>query len=984
MTQSARRPARPFAVVGLALVLAVTAWVGVGTAAPSGARAAGPILTVDRTDDVASASLCTDGPDDCSLRGATINANADGFAEIETIEVPAGTYVLSATADGQFGGSLDLQYSARVIGAGSATTIIDANGFDRGFVLARGAGPITERVIELIGMTVRNGNSCVRGSDGTGGHFSGGGIFSSAIATLSDMVIEDNSAPCAQAAGGIWSGGVGASLSISGSVIRNNVGPGGAGGLMSFGTTTIIDSTIDGNSSDTPGGGMILGGTATISGSTISNNVGVKLGGGIFAGDDTTSGCCAATIRIVNSTLSGNISRFYNSGTPQYFPGVGGAIGIKRTALVLEDSTITANVSQTNPTSGQEGVAGGISMGYEGTLEIRRSIVAGNTGETQCALGLTVVTGSDSITADCGVGSGADPTLGTLADNGGPTLTHALLAGSPAIDAAGGSCPATDQRGITRPQGAACDIGSFELGAASPLDLDIGDCDDQALATLVQVDGNMMLSDPSCPTLSLPELVSVGGDMVLTGNPTLTVFDAPVLDWVGGDMDISNDATLTVLDAPSLDSVGGDMTFTSDPTLTVINAPELDSVGGDMDISNDATLTVITAPELDSVGGDMILTGDPTLTVIDAPELDSVGGVMDISNDATLTVINVPELDSVGGDMDVSTTGASLDLGGVAVTGTTTITGDGTTFVDTQTAAGETRVSLVNGSATLSIVLPTGAYATPVLFRADSLGATSPEDSLTPVAAYRLTGRCAWPLCGGSTTPPSLLTGAPISLGVDLDGLDAATRTTLTAALADGRASVAVKADTVGSTYDVMPICTTGQTPVGNGCIAIVTTGSLVRFDAVATHFSTWAVVMAAAPPAFTPTRKLGEWKTDRTGTAALLPQTLGEYAVTTMTQAKAIFDRANCSKAKSDDATACLAGHLLAAELNLAAGSDPCGAADVSRANRFLRGEAVDGVVGIRYTGPDTYVLSKAQRSLALTLKDALEAYDNGLGCNA
>ena len=57
-----------------------------------------------------------------------------------------------------------------------------------------------------------------------------------------------------------------------------------------------------------------------------------------------------------------------------------------------------------------------------------------------------------------------DALLGPLADNGGPTLTHALLAGSPAIDIAdAGACPATDQRGVTRPQGAGCDVGAFEL-----------------------------------------------------------------------------------------------------------------------------------------------------------------------------------------------------------------------------------------------------------------------------------------------------------------------------------------------------------------------------------------------------------------------------------------------------------------------------------------------------------------------------------------
>ena len=55
------------------------------------------------------------------------------------------------------------------------------------------------------------------------------------------------------------------------------------------------------------------------------------------------------------------------------------------------------------------------------------------------------------------------PLLGALDDNGGPTQTHALLGGSPAIDAAGAAaCPATDQRGVSRPQGAACDAGAYE------------------------------------------------------------------------------------------------------------------------------------------------------------------------------------------------------------------------------------------------------------------------------------------------------------------------------------------------------------------------------------------------------------------------------------------------------------------------------------------------------------------------------------------
>ena len=65
------------------------------------------------------------------------------------------------------------------------------------------------------------------------------------------------------------------------------------------------------------------------------------------------------------------------------------------------------------------------------------------------------------IGTDQNVGAGG-ALVDVLADNGGPTLTHALLAGSPAIDAAVAACPATDQRGIARPLGAGCDVGSVE------------------------------------------------------------------------------------------------------------------------------------------------------------------------------------------------------------------------------------------------------------------------------------------------------------------------------------------------------------------------------------------------------------------------------------------------------------------------------------------------------------------------------------------
>jgi Synergist-CTERM protein sorting domain-containing protein len=81
------------------------------------------------------------------------------------------------------------------------------------------------------------------------------------------------------------------------------------------------------------------------------------------------------------------------------------------------------------------------------------------------------LTATYSITDQPGTGNiTADPLLGALADNGGPTRTHALLAGSAAVNAGTSTgAPATDQRGAARPQGAGVDIGAFEQGGATPV-----------------------------------------------------------------------------------------------------------------------------------------------------------------------------------------------------------------------------------------------------------------------------------------------------------------------------------------------------------------------------------------------------------------------------------------------------------------------------------------------------------------------------------
>lgn len=111
----------------------------------------------------------------------------------------------------------------------------------------------------------------------------------------------------------------------------------------------------------------------------------------------------------------------------------------------------------------------------------------------------------------------------------------------------------------------------------------------------------------------------------------------------------------------------------------------------------------------------------------------------------------------------------------------------------------------------------------------------------------------------------------------------------------------------------------------------------------------------------FTP----GYWKKHEAATTALLPQRLGGYTVSTFAQVTAIFDAMNCS-----DAVNCLAGHLLAAQLDVANGSSICIAGVIFQANRFL--------TNVGYAGPGSYTITAAQRAQALSLEQALDNYTN------
>ncbi len=181
----------------------------------------------------------------------------------------------------------------------------------------------------------------------------------------------------------------------------------------------------------------------TLEDSTFSNNHSGFSGGAIFSNQSGGS--------IVNSTFSGNTA------------GGGGALLFQSggtNPLSLINNTFTANQGST--------FSGAVRISAD-DLTLSNNIIAGNAGRGCSLFGASIVTDhnldSDGSCGFTGPGdlSGVAAVLGPLANHGGPTDTHALLVGSPAIDAGGNAtCTAADQRGVTRPQGPSCDIGAYE------------------------------------------------------------------------------------------------------------------------------------------------------------------------------------------------------------------------------------------------------------------------------------------------------------------------------------------------------------------------------------------------------------------------------------------------------------------------------------------------------------------------------------------
>ncbi|MEX2237863.1 MAG: choice-of-anchor Q domain-containing protein [Dehalococcoidia bacterium] len=229
-------------------------------------------------------------------------------------------------------------------------------------------------------------------------------------------------------------------LLIADSVVTANTGRAISGGPNS--EVTIEDSTISNNINPDPAtnvGGVLNNGDMLIFNSTISGNETLGSGGALF---NTSS------LIVANVTISGNSAS-----------SAAGIYNRSDGALTLFNVTITDNEAAT-----------GAGLRNDGLAFVRNTIIANNQGG-DCIIGNPFTSQGGNIDSDdsCGLTQRSDqpdvdPLLKALALNGGKTRTHALGAGSPALEAAGdfAPCQAIDQRGVTRPQGGECDSGAYE------------------------------------------------------------------------------------------------------------------------------------------------------------------------------------------------------------------------------------------------------------------------------------------------------------------------------------------------------------------------------------------------------------------------------------------------------------------------------------------------------------------------------------------
>ncbi|MCP4425452.1 MAG: hypothetical protein GY803_13245 [Chloroflexi bacterium] len=417
--------------------------------------------SLDATDINPGNGICETavGNDTCTLRAAIQETNA--LPGTDSINLPSGIYTITlpgADFDAAVG-DLNITDSVLILGEKDTTTIIDGNNIDQVFDIRMSSG----KEVTLANLSIVNGRDSV-----------GGGISHSTVDTmlyLDRVIVSENQGTFY--AGGIYNTGY---MEVLNSVVQENIGGYSGGGIHNIGIAIIHNSSVISNSApeDGLGGGIFNKGILTVTNSTIrGNSVAImgmgSNGGGIF------NYTADAEITVENSTIS------HNTAMPSFggFVNFGGVARLINVTIsendhggVLQHSGGATYITNTTIISNTHLPPYSVSLRSNGSVTLVNTIIAGETLADNCygsmnSLGHNLESGNS-----CGLNSTGDitntnPHVGTLQWNGGDTLTHSLLAISPAIDAGDDlACPTTDQRGLSRTVGVHCDIGAYEYNPA--------------------------------------------------------------------------------------------------------------------------------------------------------------------------------------------------------------------------------------------------------------------------------------------------------------------------------------------------------------------------------------------------------------------------------------------------------------------------------------------------------------------------------------
>lgn len=428
-----------------------------------------------------------------SLRAAIDNANTNSGADTIVFDSGVtGSIVLTT-------GQLDISDSVDIQGPGAATLTVDGNDASRVFRLYSSSYNIA---VTISGLTITGGAES-----------SGAGIRNyDEDLTLDGVVVTGNTATAK--GGGLFLDGFNMNVIIRNSQITGNHATDGGGIYLEDTDATggvgllIQNTTISGNSAGDDGGGIYFydpDSAVTIETSTISGNTAGDKGGGVYLYNMDVG-----TFTIRNATLANNVAG-----------GNGGGVYFYKSdsQVVVELTTVAGNTAI--------GAGGGIFVfgrpsASNDPITVTQSIIADNMAGTDNDVGngtsgtfavsfsLIEDPGAATITDNGDNIFSQDPQLGALLNNGGNTETMALPDTSPAFDAASGTCAATDQRGVTRPQFTACDMGAFELEFTS------SDPCDTATPTL----GCIVNGVPNQPCVGTPGkdvIIGTSGNDVIFG-----------------------------------------------------------------------------------------------------------------------------------------------------------------------------------------------------------------------------------------------------------------------------------------------------------------------------------------------------------------------------------------------------------------------------------------------------------------------------------